>query len=75
MKKIYLQPDTQAIALKVQNMLLAGSKNTDGLEGFGGNGGPTNEGEADARSFFGFWEEEVVDKRNNDDFDDYEDEI
>ncbi|MBR0490215.1 MAG: hypothetical protein IJJ68_08450 [Prevotella sp.] len=71
MKKIYIQPDTQAIALKVQNLL----QTATGLNDFEGYGGPTNEGEADARSFFGLWEEEVVDKRNNDDFDDYEDEI
>ena len=75
MKKIYLQPDTQAIALKVQNLLQGASPKTNGLEGQQGYGGQTNEGDADARSFFGFWEEEVVDEHNNDDFDDYEDEI
>lgn len=71
MKKIYIQPDTQAIALKVQNLLLTAT----GLDDFEGYGGEANEGDADARSFFGLWEEEIVDKRNNDDFDDYEDEI
>lgn len=72
MKKIYIQPDTQAIALKVQNLLQTATGLDDDFEGYGG---PTNEGDADARSFFGLWEEEIVDKRNNDDFDDYEDEI
>lgn len=71
MKKIYIQPDTQAIALKVQKLLLTAT----GLDDFEGYGGEANEGDADARSFFGLWEEEIVDKRNNDDFDDYEDEI
>lgn len=71
MKKIYIQPDTQAIALKVQNLL----QTATGLDGLEGYGGQANEGDADARSFFGLWEEEIVDKRNNDDFDDYEDEI
>ena len=71
MKKIYIQPDTQAIALKVQNLL----QTATGLDDFGGYGGEANEGDADARSFFGLWEEEIVDKRNNDGFDDYEDEI
>lgn len=71
MKKIYIQPDTQAIALKVQNLL----QTATGLDDFEGYGGEANEGDADARSFFGLWEEEIVDKRNNDDFDEYEDEI
>ncbi len=75
MKKRYIQPETLMTALKIQSMLLAGSVGTNGLEGQQGYGGQTNNGDADARSFFGFWEEEVVDEHNNDDFDDYEDEI
>lgn len=59
MKKIYIQPDVQVIALKIENLLQTGSPKltVTGLdEDFKGNGGDGNENdEADARGFFGFW--------------------
>lgn len=63
MKKIYIQPDIQVIALKIEDLLQTGSKLTvTGLdEDFKGNGGDGNENdEADARGFFGFWEAEDI---------------
>ena len=66
MKKIYIQPDIQVIALKIENLLQTGSPKltVTGLgldEDFKGNGGDGNENdEADARGFFGFWEPEEL---------------
>lgn len=64
MKKIYIQPDIQVIALKIENLLQTGSPKltVTGLDDdFKGNGGDGNENdEADARGFFGFWEPEEL---------------
>lgn len=79
MKKRYIQPETLMTALKIQTMLLAGSVGTTGLDGLEVGTGSGSGKTADARNFFGWeMEEDVVEKVNEeefDDFDDYEDEI
>lgn len=79
MKKRYIQPETLMTALKIQTMLLAGSVGTTGLDGLEVGTGSGSGKTADARNFFGWeLEEDVVEKVNEeefDDFDDYEDEI
>lgn len=78
MKKIYITPDTTVVYVQASQLLTnsLGDGNTPKVSFDNPNVDNTEEGyDADARGFFGFWEEEVVDKRNNDDFDDYEDEI
>ena len=74
MKKIYMKPETLMIALKEQNMLLAGSVGTTGLEGLEVGTGSGSGKTADARNFFGWeMEEDVVEKVNEEEFDDFDD--